>query len=140
MKIVVGYVNTDEGKAALQWAADHARDQGDEVIIVHSIRGGGKVEAEQDEVLTYRKELDAIERRLADEGIVHKTRRLIRGWSPAEDLIQVVAEEGADIMVIGLRRRSRAGKFLLGSDAVEILHDAECPVVAVKASYKAKTD
>jgi nucleotide-binding universal stress UspA family protein len=139
MKMVVGYVNTDEGKAAVQWAVDQARRQGDEVIVVHSIRGGGSPEEEEQEVLTYRKELDEIERRLTDAGIAHKTRRLIRGWSPAEDLIQVVSEEGADIIVIGLRRRSRAGKLLLGSDAVEILHDAECPVMVVKASYGAKT-
>ena len=54
MKLVVGYVNNEEGKAALQWAADHARLQGDEVIIVHSIRGGGSEEEEQKEVLVMR--------------------------------------------------------------------------------------
>ena len=133
MKIVVGYVITDESKAALEWAIEQARRSGDEIVVVHSIRGGGSAEAEEAEVLTYRAELDAIERRLTDEGIPHTVRRLIRGLTPAEDLAKVVAEEGADMIAIGLRRRSRTGKLLMGSDAQEILLTAECPVVGVKA-------
>lgn len=35
-------------------------------------------------------------------------------------------------MVIGIRRRSTTGKMLLGSNALEILHDAPCPVLCVK--------
>ncbi len=62
-------------------------------------------------------------------------RRLIRGMTPAEDLNAVVTEEGADMIVIGLRRRSRTGKLLMGSDAMEILLQADCPVVGVKAGW-----
>ncbi|MBN1321303.1 MAG: universal stress protein [Thermoleophilia bacterium] len=132
MKIVVGYVNTAEGKAALDWAVDEVREHGGHVVVVHSIRGGGSAEAEQEEVLTYRRELDEIEKRLTDEGISHTVRRLIRGLTPAEDLVRVVSEEDADVIAIGLRRRSRTGKLIMGSDALEILLQAECPVVGVK--------
>ena len=59
----------------------------------------------------------------------------VRGDSPSEDLIQCARDEGADLIVIGLRRRSLVGKLLLGSNAQEILLDAECPVLAVKATY-----
>jgi nucleotide-binding universal stress UspA family protein len=60
---------------------------------------------------------------------------LIRGLSPADDLTRVVSEEGADMIVIGLRRRSRTGKLLVGSNAQDILLNANCPVLAVKARY-----
>jgi nucleotide-binding universal stress UspA family protein len=133
MKMVVGYVNTPEGKAALQWAIDQAGRHGGEIVVVHSIKGGGSWESEEEEILTYRRELDAIDQRLTEAGIPHVIRRLIRGLTPAEDLVRVVAEEGADLIVIGLRRRSRTGKLLVGSDAQDILMSAECPVVAVKA-------
>ena len=136
MKLVIGYVMTNEGRAALEWGIEEAKRHGAELIVVHSIRGGGPVEEEEKEILAYREELDAIENRLTKAGITHHTRRLIRGLSPAEDLVQTAAEEQADMIVIGLRRRSRAGKFFVGGDAQEILHRAECPVLCVKATYR----
>jgi nucleotide-binding universal stress UspA family protein len=138
MKIVVGYVMTDEGRAALEWAIDEAGRNGSEIVVAHSIQGGGSMAAEEEEVLAYRKELNEIEKRLTDDGITHTVRRLIRGLSPAEDLIKVVSEEDADMIAIGLRRRSRTGKLIMGSVAQQILLDAECPVVGVKASYLVK--
>ena len=59
----------------------------------------------------------------------------IPGPTPSEDLVQCATEEDAELIVIGLRRRSPVGKFLLGSNAQEILLDAKCPVLAVKAAY-----
>ncbi len=60
-------------------------------------------------------------------------RQLVRGLEPAEDLIGVAEEVGADFIVIGLRRRTPVGKLILGSNAQRILLDAPCPVLAVKA-------
>ncbi len=133
MKIVVGYVTTDESRAALDWAVEQAKRCGDEIVVVHSIRGGGSMESEQQEILTYRAELDQIEERLTAEGIPHTVRRLIRGLTPAEDLVQVVKEEGGDMIAIGLNDRSRTDKYLMGSDAQQIMMAARCPVLGVKA-------
>ncbi|NLO26653.1 MAG: universal stress protein [Actinobacteria bacterium] len=132
MKIVVGYVNTQEGKAALDWAVNEVKERGGHVVVVHSMRGGGNEQAEREEMLTYREEFDEIEKRLTDEGVPHTIRRLIRGLTPAEDLVRVVSEESADVIAIGLRRRSRTGKLIMGSDALEILLLADCPVVGIK--------
>ncbi len=49
MKIVVGYVISDEGRAALEWAIDDSRRHGSHIVVVHSIRGGGSLEAEEEE-------------------------------------------------------------------------------------------
>jgi len=57
----------------------------------------------------------------------------VRGTDPADDLVSVAEEVGADFIVIGLRRRSPVGKLILGSNAQRILLDAPCPVLAVKA-------
>lgn len=55
------------------------------------------------------------------------------GNQPVEDLVAVVEEHAAQLLVIGIRRRSSVGKFVMGSDAQRILMLAQCPVLAVKA-------
>ena len=59
-------------------------------------------------------------------------RQLVRGFEPAEDLIGIAEDSDADLIVIGLRRRTPVGKLILGSNAQRILLDAPCPVLAVK--------
>jgi nucleotide-binding universal stress UspA family protein len=66
-------------------------------------------------------------------GVDHEVRQLVRGMDPAEDLVNVAAELSAELIVIGLRRRSPVGKLILGSNAQRVLLDAPCPVLAVKA-------
>ena len=59
-------------------------------------------------------------------------RQLVRGFEPAEDLISIAEASDAELIVIGLRRRTPVGKLILGSNAQRILLDAHCPVLAVK--------
>jgi nucleotide-binding universal stress UspA family protein len=66
-------------------------------------------------------------------GVEHEVRQLVRGLDPAEDLLGIVEEVKAELIVIGLRRRSPVGKLILGSNAQRVLLDAACPVLAVKA-------
>ena len=129
--VVVGYVSKPEGQAALTSAISEAKLRGAKVVVVNSHRGGQdfdraashKVETEMDEV---RSKLDAA-------GVEHEIRQLVRGFEPAEDLIGIASEVSAELIVIGLRRRSPVGKLILGSNAQRILLDAKCPVLAVKA-------
>jgi nucleotide-binding universal stress UspA family protein len=47
-------------------------------------------------------------------------------------VLSVAEEVSADLVVIGLRRRTPVGKLLMGSVAQRILLGAECAVLAVK--------
>jgi nucleotide-binding universal stress UspA family protein len=84
-------------------------------------------------VARYREELDRIRAELDSAGVAHEVRRIGHGLDLAEDLITAAEELAAEIIVIGLRRRSPVGKLILGSSAQRILLDAPCPVLAVKA-------
>lgn len=131
MKIVVGYIDSAEGRAALEQATEEALLRGAELLVVHSMRGGTRDEAEQ--ATAYRAQLEGVERRLAEQGVRHRVRELVRGRSPAQDLIDFVNEEAADLLVIGIRQRSPVGKLVLGSNAQDVLLGADCAVLAVKA-------
>ncbi len=131
MSIVVGYVPTKEGRAALRQAADEALLRKSKLIVINSQRGGRDYDAS--EAQQFESELNRIQRELDEAGVEHEVRQLVRGNEPAEDLIAVAEEEDADFIVIGLRRRTPVGKLILGSNAQRILLDASCPVLAVKA-------
>jgi nucleotide-binding universal stress UspA family protein len=64
-------------------------------------------------------------------------REFVLGRSPSEDLVAFAEEVNAELLVIGIRRRSPVGKLVLGSNAQDILLRAECAVLAVKAPQRA---
>ena len=131
MTIVVGYVPRAEGRAALRRAAEEARLRSTKLVVINSNRGGSHLDP--DDAIRHEHELEEVRRELDAEGIPHEVRQLVRGMDPAEDLIAVAGETGADFIVIGLRRRTPVGKLILGSNAQRILLEAPCPVLAVKA-------
>jgi nucleotide-binding universal stress UspA family protein len=131
MTIVVGYVPRAEGRAALRRAAEEARLRSTKLVVINSNRGGAHLDDE--DAVQHERELAEVRQGLDAEGIEHEVRQLVRGLDPAEDLIAVANETGADFIVIGLRRRTPVGKLILGSNAQRILLEAPCPVLAVKA-------
>jgi nucleotide-binding universal stress UspA family protein len=129
--IVVGYIDSPEGKAALDRAVEEARQRGARLIVINSHKGGAALDkavaVELDE------SMDEVHALLHDTGVEHEVRQLVRGSDPSDDLIAVAEEVDADLIVIGLRRRTPVGKLILGSNAQQVLLDATCPVLAVKA-------
>ncbi len=130
MSIVVGYIPTREGRAALVRAAEECLLRQTSLTVINSQRGSS---FDADEAVRFEEELHRVQAQLDEAGITHAVRQLVRGKEPAEDLIAVAEEEQADFIVIGLRRRTPVGKLILGSNAQRILLEAPCPVLAVKA-------
>jgi nucleotide-binding universal stress UspA family protein len=128
--VVVGYVPKPEGEAAVDQGIAEAKLRGATLIVVNSHRGG----REYDDSASVRSEQDlsALEAKLKESGLTYDVRQLVRGFEPAEDLIGIAEDSAAELIVIGLRRRTPVGKLILGSNAPRILLDAPCPVLAVK--------
>lgn len=128
MNIVVGYVPSPEGLAAVEYAIDYASDRDAKIYLVNSgVRGN-----DADPSFADSADWDALDQRLTSLGIDHELHQVVQAQSPADEILAVAAEVGADLIVLGLRRRSPVGKLFLGSSAQQILLEAECPVVAVK--------
>lgn len=128
MSVVVGYVSTPEGEAALATGLEEAGRRGVRLVVVLSDRGrfGAAVGASDDEA-------EELRERLADTPVEVEVRVTTRGRDVAEDIVGAAEEVDAQLIVVGLRRRTPMGKLLLGSNAQRILLDAACPVLAVKA-------
>lgn len=128
MTIVVGFLSTKEGEAALTSAVAEARRRDTRLVVVLSRRTDAGDHA------ALEAEADAVRDRLDEADLAYEVRQLRRGSDVAEDILAVAEEVGADLIVIGLRRRSPVGKLILGSNAQRILLDSPCPVLAVKPS------
>ena len=129
--IVVGYVPRPEGEAALERAVVETRLRGAKLVVVNSQRSGKT--AEYEDLTLTDEQVKALEARLDAAGVDHEVRGLVLGNEPADDVVGIADQLGADLIVIGLRRRSPVGKLIMGSSAQRILLDAGCPVLAVKA-------
>jgi nucleotide-binding universal stress UspA family protein len=130
MKIMVGYDGSNSAKDALALAKKHAHAFGAEVIVISSLTGGSATHAV--EVEHANENLEFANRMFEEDHIPCKTRLLVRGMTPGEDLVSYAKEQAVDEIVIGIKRRSKVGKLLFGSNAQYVIIKAHCPVVTVR--------
>ena len=132
MSVIVGYLSSERGQKALEVGIKEAKLRNTGLIVVHSLYGAGKDDDE--DVIKSDRELIDLEDRLKSEGIEFSVHNYVRGNAPVQDIIQAAQEFDGELIVIGLRQRTAAGKFLLGSNAHDILMDAPCPDLTVRVS------
>jgi nucleotide-binding universal stress UspA family protein len=129
--VVVGFVPKPEGEAALAAAIAEVRLRGGRLVIVSAQR---EDESDAEWKAKTEAELAAARERLDAAGIEYAVHQSVIDIDvdAADDLIQVARDHAADLVVIGVRRRTPTGKLILGSQAQRILLDAPCAVLAVK--------
>jgi nucleotide-binding universal stress UspA family protein len=128
--IVVGYIPTPEGVAAFERAKAEALFLGASLVVVNTGQSGNFASTS----FATPQDIDAIEAELSAAGIEHEVTQSTGALAPAEEILRVAAEKSADLIVIGVRRRTPVGKLFLGSTSQQVLLDANCPVLAVKAT------
>ena len=130
MTVVVGYVPDASGYLAVTEAVREARWRETDIVIVNVVDSAGYTRPTAADEL----DLDAVTARLEAEGVSHSISHPDIGSGTASDAVLGVADEvGAELLVVGMHRRSPVGKALLGSNAQRILLSATCPVLAVRA-------
>lgn len=123
MSVAVGYVATQEGRAALSAAIREAAIRRTDLQILGPVPGQGSTDAETD-----------IRNAIADAAAAGVTASLRAGdeADAADLMIDASYEADVELVVIGVRRRSPVGKLFLGSTAQRVILEAGCPVTAVK--------
>jgi nucleotide-binding universal stress UspA family protein len=128
--VVVGYVPDATGYLAVTEAIREARWRDADVVVVNVVDSVGYTRP----TAADERDLDALAARLVAQGVPQRIRPLDVGAETAADAVLGVAREvSAELLVVGMHRRSPVGKALLGSNAQRILLNATCPVLAVRA-------
>lgn len=129
MSIVVGFVPTPAGEAALTAGIAEARLRNEDLLIVNSAREGALV----DKSVAPEELLAQAARRATEAGVKASVIQPPYRHDLADEFLDVARDADASLIVIGLRHRTQVGKFILGSHAQRILMQADRPVLAVKA-------
>jgi nucleotide-binding universal stress UspA family protein len=122
MTIGVGYLPTPEGRAALEHAIRECTVRKDDLIVVVTAQTAASKEFDADLVLA---------RASIERGDI-LLRTVANTTEAGTELIDLSYEDGVNLLVIGLRRRSPVGKLVMGSTSQRVLLEARCPVTAVK--------
>ncbi len=128
MSIVVGYRPNEFGEIALDHGIARAKASGLRLVLVNVSKD--QEMTDPDFVRGY--DLGELRMKLGNAGLPGYEFRQPLGVDSAQLILDVAAEEKAELIVIGLRQRSAVGKFLMGSVAQQVLLDAPCWVLAVK--------
>lgn len=119
MAVVVGLSPTAEGRSAVAVGVREAQSRETRLLLVcaEPADAGALAEARA---------------QAADAGVVLDVIGPPSDTDLASAIVELAAERAAELVVIGLRRRSPVGKLILGAGAQRVLLDAPCPVLAVK--------
>jgi nucleotide-binding universal stress UspA family protein len=130
--VLLAYIRTPEGDAALAIAIAEARRRETGAVVVNVTRPAAAV----DSPVSAEQNLDAVAARFAEAGVPVEVRQLPAGTDPADGVVAVATETGPEVVVIGLRRRTAVGKLIIGSTSQQILLGVDAPVLAVKAAAR----
>jgi nucleotide-binding universal stress UspA family protein len=135
MKVVVSADSTSEGLGARAWCAEHL-GSADTVLAVVGINPVGELvmgvppfDAIGDEHTV----VEQVERDhcqpLRERGLDCRAR--VVPHAQANAVLEVAAEEHADLIVVGKRPRGPVGDLVWGEVATHLVHHPPCPIVVV---------
>ncbi len=131
MGILVGYDGSAGARMALQLAEKRAKMLGAKIEVVNCMARNRELTYEDIQKLENKLERE-VHDQCSSENIPHQTHLLISGRQPGEELVEFAERNKIDEIVIGIKKRSKAGKLLFGSTAQYVILNAPCPVVSIK--------
>lgn len=129
---VVGFKPDLENQPLLELARDVLAPGG--TLHLVSLVSVGTDDDELHRVEVVKAQVEAAAQGLRDEGYEVRSTVQVSTIGLGAELARIADNAGADLIVIGLAKRSRVGKALLGSDAQTVMMNATCPVLASRLS------
>lgn len=123
--IVVGYSAGSYGRACLEQGIVEAKLRDTDLLVINA------VSESRGQRLVTPEEIVDVENRLTASGVRFRISQPI-GATPTEELLTAMDHPDAEMLVIGMRRRTQVGKILLGSTSQYLLVECTKPVLVVK--------
>jgi nucleotide-binding universal stress UspA family protein len=144
--IVVGTDGSETAREAVRQAVELARLAGAtlEVVSAYEPVSGQRLREEAAEAprdlqwsISPREDVDATLEVVASEAReagVETVRTFARQGDPADAILDVAEEQGADLIVVGNKGMTGARRFLLGSVPNKVSHHAPCSVLIIRTT------
>ncbi len=130
MKILIAYRLNKGDRDLFKVAAQYAKAFNAKIEVVTSMLGGEEVALKEFD--NAEKKLDQAKDYFKELGLNIETKLLVRGLSSGEDIVDYSKKITADLILVGVRSRSKVGKLIFGSTAQYVILKAKCPVLTVK--------
>ena len=128
MRILVGIDGSHHSYDTLRYAINEAKLKNAKLSVVLS-RDKEKTGAD---AIRDEKIMESAEKIIRKEGIEPDAHLLVRGLSPAVDIVRFAEENNCDQIIVGSRGLSGIARVLIGSVADEVVHKAHCPVTVYR--------
>src|SRR5688500_13383134 len=117
---------------ALQEAAREAQLRGAELAVLHVVESLD-LDVEEAYRHSLKDEIESVLTEVEASGVPWQLHLATAADDVAKTILTMTGSVGARILVIGARRRSPVGKFLMGSVTQTLILEAEIPILVVKA-------
>lgn len=130
MKIMICYDGKAPSKAAVAKGGELAGMLNGEIMVVSSMFADDRFH--QKEIDQMKKDLAEIDKYFEELKIPCTTLLSTEGLDPEIDILNQAEKFGAELILIGIRKRSQVGKLLMGSVAQYLILNSPCSVLAVR--------
>ena len=130
MKILVGFNGYFVSKDAVNLSIKYAKALNASVDIVTMLEKGHVLHLNDMEKAD--KALDEAKEAFEELAIPCRTRIITNQLSAGENLVGFAEDNDIDMLIIGIKRRSKVSKILLGSTAQYVILNAPCPVLSIQ--------
>ena len=135
MKFLVCYDNSEMSKFVVKRAQKHAQVWDATLEIVQVVKRDQPIEhsklLEMEETIG-----DDIRSLFKNCKIQYKFQMLVDDIDEGSRMIELAQRKKVDLIFLGLKKRSKVGKMLFGSNAQQIILNSPCPVISFSHSAK----
>ena len=130
MKILIGFNGYYVSKDAVALALKHAKAFNASVDIVTMLEKGHALHL--DDMEKADTALDEAKDTFDKLSIPCQTKVITNELTAGENLVAFARKNEIDMLIIGIKRRSKVSKMLLGSTAQYVILNAPCPVLSIQ--------